>query len=534
MSKFSGWIIGFLAFLLPLALYVKTLAPTYIPVDSGEFTLCAKFLGICHPPGFPLYTLKVKIFAEIWPFGSLIYKANLFSAIFGALTILVVYLILVRLSLSKILALLSVLVLAVSKVFWEFSLSADVFTFGVFLLVLSIFLLFSSRRGPVLGWENKSLIAFFVLGLSASHFYITGVLLPVFVWYGLRWSKRTINFMTIINIIKIILVFCLGFLPQVLMFWRMQADPVINWGHIQNLSEFISFVRREEFGGFFVIDNPILKFSLVNLGKHFYVYFQEAFVNYVAIIILALLTVILTLRRLLDKMQIFLFLSFLLLLIFQMIALSNIDPKPDSFLQISKFYLPSFTVIFIFFASFLKDFASKISFQNQMWIVALLGFWILISLMVNFKHNDFSKKYDTEKLVLDSFSQLPKSSVAVVLDHAVYFGARYEQEENGKFKGVTIAYFPNENNRDIEKYNPSLFKRAVDLDFVSKVQEGKGLNPGQRYVLEFLSRDFGRPVFIRKGDFEEGFFKFISDHLVDDGLWWRLERVESQNTQKTQ
>ena len=111
-------VLAFLAFVLPLALYIKTLAPTYIPIDSAEIALCMKFWGICHPPGFPLYILVGRIFTDIFPFGSLIYKANLLSAVFGAGTVLVVYLSLSALKVDKKIALLLSLFLAVSSSFW--------------------------------------------------------------------------------------------------------------------------------------------------------------------------------------------------------------------------------------------------------------------------------------------------------------------------------------------------------------------------------------------------------------------------------
>ena len=165
-----------LAFFLPLTLYLVTLAPTYIPIDSAEFALCMNFWGLCHPPGFPLYIIVGKIFTAIWPFGTLIYKANLLSAIFGAGTVLLVFLTLTQLKVRREIALMVALFWAVNQILWEFSISADVFTFASFLIVLNFYLVFKRLRYP----------AFFVLGLSASHFYISAVLMPVLAWYFLR------------------------------------------------------------------------------------------------------------------------------------------------------------------------------------------------------------------------------------------------------------------------------------------------------------------------------------------------------------
>src|SRR3990167_1037566 len=209
MKKFSGWMFAIGAFVIPLALYVKTLAPTYIPVDSAEFALCMHFAGICHPPGFPLYVLIGKVFTDFLPFGTLIYKANLLSAIFGAGTILFVFLALKELKVKAEIAFLLAIFFAVNSVFWEFATSADVFTFATFLIALTF--LFSFRR--------RSILAFFALGLSASHFYISAVLLPLLIWYFIKDPKRSglaslrgrSGFM-----VYCLLFFGLGFFPQAL------------------------------------------------------------------------------------------------------------------------------------------------------------------------------------------------------------------------------------------------------------------------------------------------------------------------------
>ena len=53
--------------------------------DDGLFILSSYFLGIEHPPGFPLHTLLGKLFTLL-PFGSVAYRVHLLSALFGALT----------------------------------------------------------------------------------------------------------------------------------------------------------------------------------------------------------------------------------------------------------------------------------------------------------------------------------------------------------------------------------------------------------------------------------------------------------------
>jgi tetratricopeptide (TPR) repeat protein len=71
-------------FVLSLALYAGTLAPTVTLVDSGELTVAVRTLGVAHPPGFPLYVLLAHLVALL-PLGAAALRVNFASALFGAL-----------------------------------------------------------------------------------------------------------------------------------------------------------------------------------------------------------------------------------------------------------------------------------------------------------------------------------------------------------------------------------------------------------------------------------------------------------------
>ena len=63
---------GAAAFALPLALYLRTLAPTLYGVDSADLTTAAYLLGIAHPPGSPAYLLVAHAFTWL-PVGDVSY-----------------------------------------------------------------------------------------------------------------------------------------------------------------------------------------------------------------------------------------------------------------------------------------------------------------------------------------------------------------------------------------------------------------------------------------------------------------------------
>jgi hypothetical protein len=72
-----------LVFLIALALYSWTLAPTVTLIDSGELIVVARFLGIAHPPGVPLWVMLAHL-ASLAPWGNVASRINFSSALFAA------------------------------------------------------------------------------------------------------------------------------------------------------------------------------------------------------------------------------------------------------------------------------------------------------------------------------------------------------------------------------------------------------------------------------------------------------------------
>ncbi|HMR67423.1 MAG TPA: DUF2723 domain-containing protein, partial [Anaerolineae bacterium] len=89
-------------FVVVLMIYVSTLAPSVVTIfdDSLEFQLVTYQLGIPHPTGYPLYVMLGKFFTLL-PVGNIAYRVNLMSAVFGAATVVLVYLLSFRLLPAK-------------------------------------------------------------------------------------------------------------------------------------------------------------------------------------------------------------------------------------------------------------------------------------------------------------------------------------------------------------------------------------------------------------------------------------------------
>jgi hypothetical protein len=79
-------------FLLFLAVYVRTAAPSVLSGDSAEFQLAAPLLGVPHPTTYPLYVLLGKLATLLIPVGDLAWRVTLVSALCAALAVALFFL----------------------------------------------------------------------------------------------------------------------------------------------------------------------------------------------------------------------------------------------------------------------------------------------------------------------------------------------------------------------------------------------------------------------------------------------------------
>jgi hypothetical protein len=147
----SDWItalVPLVVSLLPLALYLRTLAPTVGQHDTFEFQVLSYQLGIAHPTGYPLYIMLGKLFTLL-PLGNVAYRVNLSSAIFASLSVLVLYHIIKHSTGDRAAAALGGLTFAFSYAFWSQAVEAEVYALNALFVSLVVYLLWRCfRRAP--------------------------------------------------------------------------------------------------------------------------------------------------------------------------------------------------------------------------------------------------------------------------------------------------------------------------------------------------------------------------------------------------
>ncbi len=249
-------------------LYARTLAPTILAGDPGEFQFASYLLGVAHPTGYPLYSLLGWAWSHLLPVGDVAYRMNLFSAFWAALAVGLLYPTshsLVRQALPglaprpavrRLLAVLAAATFAVTPTFWSQAIIAEVYSLHIFLVVALLYFL--------LAWAERRNSAYLLpaaacFGLSLAHHRTTLVLVPAllaYLWLVSRGAPaaRPDRRQCLLSLLLILL-------PLALYLYIPLRAPHTPYLHLplaegrelslydNNLSTFFSFVLGGPFGG---------------------------------------------------------------------------------------------------------------------------------------------------------------------------------------------------------------------------------------------------------------------------------------------
>ena len=269
-SQNSPWLaaaVGTGSALIALPVYLRTLAPSLPTGDSGELIVAARMLGVAHPPGYPLFTLLGHAFTLL-PLGSVAYRVNLMSAVFGAATVGVVAIAIFRLVASNrsqtwvqvVSAAVGALALAFSTALWRYSVVAEVFTLNSFLAALLVCLMLEFERRP----ERIRLLwaAGLVTGLALANQQTVVLIAPACLLLLASGARKLLkankvrSFVSNAGIGAGLLVS--GALLYVYLPLAAARDPALNWGDPRTPEAVWRHVTRADYG----------TFNLVVSGQH--------------------------------------------------------------------------------------------------------------------------------------------------------------------------------------------------------------------------------------------------------------------------
>lgn len=237
-------------FCFAFALYGITTPRLVTLEDDGLFLMNLEFLGVGHPPGYPLFSLLGSLFFHSMPeFLPPAMRGHLFSSFCGAIACVAIYAIVAMLVRGRVCALAAGMAFAASEAFWSQAIIAEVYTpnAAFYFTVLAMCMRYASHTGPgtlrhLLLYAAIALV--YGLGMSV-HWPLLGlgsICLLLIVVNQWRTLLRRIPIGAV----------CLavGLLPYVWMIIRSgQEIPLNFYGKIGSLKELWFYVTRSGYAG---------------------------------------------------------------------------------------------------------------------------------------------------------------------------------------------------------------------------------------------------------------------------------------------
>ncbi|XP_054894482.1 transmembrane protein 260 isoform X5 [Poeciliopsis prolifica] len=247
----GGWILTGTTVAFVTAVYVPCVQRTVPGGDSGELITTACELGVAHPPGYPVFTLLARLSIYLLPSLSPAHSVNLMCSLLGAAACGCFTLTVCRLTGPGPGAVLAGGLFAVSRLSWQWSMVAEVFTLNN-LFVGALFFLTASFHCAENTWQRRKIAhwgAFCCgLGLCNQHTLVLYVLIIIpWVLYRL-FTLKELSFLVLVS-----LGFCFiaGFFPYI----YLPISSYLNsarwsWGDQTTLSGLLTHLLRAEYGTF--------------------------------------------------------------------------------------------------------------------------------------------------------------------------------------------------------------------------------------------------------------------------------------------
>jgi hypothetical protein len=240
--------------LAPLALYLPTMYPGLGGGgDAAKFQYLGRVLGTAHSPGYPTYVLISHLFSYL-PIGTLAYRINLMSVLFGLIGAALEYFIVRRLGGSRLAACAAALGLALGRYYWSKAILAEVYSLAAAFTagtVLKVIDWSRTRRERDLFW------AVALASLAIGNHLTIAFVAPALVVYVLLVDVRTVLSP---RILAISLVWMVVGVSQYLFIWvrTIQQAPYLE-ARASSFAELIAVVTARRYAyQMWVFDVPTL------------------------------------------------------------------------------------------------------------------------------------------------------------------------------------------------------------------------------------------------------------------------------------
>lgn len=496
-----------LSFLIPLVVYVLTLAPDVYFTDSGELASVATSLGIAHPTGYPLFTLVGYLWANILPW-SPIYNLNLMAAFATAASSMFLFLSLLTLfsnfrlitkvarHVSEFNNLLLALFISFGYSFalttWQQATSVEVYSLQLLLINTFVFVTIKAYYS-----EQKSdiflILSGFVLGLGFANHLTSFMLIPagLIIFFA---KTKTMNSNSRYKLLAYIIgATLLGVLLYLYLPIRSAQSPLFNWGEVhRSFDKFIyhvtgaqyqvwmfsdSAASKENFKLFFeLIPSQLTWIGVLFLFYGFYVLFRGSKTIFWALISTAILCVLYSMNY----------------------SIHDID----------SYFVTAYVVLFI-----IVGLAAKQLINYQVNLVYLFAFIPIFNLYSHYETSDLSK----DRTVSEYYRLVTESAEpnAIIISAQWDFWVSafwYKDKIEGKRQDITLIekellrrtwyvnslgnWYPDiqkQSIKEIELYQEQLEKFESDLPYDARLIQSRFIS----MINSMIDNNYGkRPIYL--------------------------------------
>lgn len=498
-----------------LAVYVRSLAPSVMWYDMGEFATSAYTLGIAHNTGYPLFMLLAKLFTFL-PVGDPAYRVNLFSAVAAAATVAFTYVLVYRLTARKSAALLSAALFAFSSTLWGNATWAEAYTLNAFLTVSILLLLDVWRRREDVKYLYGAILLF-GLGLG-NHRLLIGFL-PVLAYalysgLGGRQFRPSRG-----ELARMAIAFAVGFSVHVYLPLRAMANPPVLWADASDPATFIQMVTtgKANTEAFYNPFGDLSAFEHVAKILGLYPTYELTLPG----LILALLGAVVFARR--DRPM---FAATALIAGFSLVMVSSYGIH-----DIFNYFLPIYQMACLWFGWTvaagveLAERELEVDEGLTLWgpsarkavLIVMLAIIPLRLFLTNYRLLDRSGHVEPVDFAEFVLSTLPEDAV-VLSDFWTWTPLLYFQVVNGRRPDITIYPALADADLDLESLIASLEQSGVPVYLTTRFEDAPGNRLGP-YSLRLIS-----PYPVRGFPTDSQPLPSYKDRLVPRGALYRVAR----------
>uniref|UniRef100_A0A8C0B6L5 Transmembrane protein 260 n=1 Tax=Buteo japonicus TaxID=224669 RepID=A0A8C0B6L5_9AVES len=413
--------------------------------------------SVAHPPGYPLFTLLAKLATGLLPVGSPAYRVNLLCGLLGAAAASLLFYTVFRLSGSYAGGILAAGVFSFSRLTWQWSIAAEVFSLNNLFVGLLMALTAHFEEASTAKERSKiSKVGAFCCGLSLCNQHTIVLYIACIVpWVLSRLFRKTE--LSLGHLLKLGLCFLAGLLPYL----YLPASSYLNrarwtWGDQTTFQGFLTHFLREEYGTFNLAKSETGS-SMREIDGGF-----QAHITFVSFFIMPLCYFFNRTKQQKSPV-IWLFTGMLCLYSLFFAWRANLDITKPLFLGVvERFWLQSSAVVAVLAGLGLASVGSAGS-RALPWLEWLSALALVFSqVWANYRACDQSNNYVVDKFARNLLSSMPTGAVILLRGDLPGNALRYVHYCEGMRPDITLV---DQEMMTYEWYLPKLAKHLPGVYF---------------------------------------------------------------------